>query len=56
MIRRLSEEDLGLLSHHIALRPSDVGFWHETYAVPAGGYEAVYGNMPLFGLRSPVRS
>jgi len=28
----------------------DVGFWHETYVVPEGGYESVYGNMPRFGL------
>lgn len=28
----------------------DVGIWHETYKVPAGGYEAIYGNMPVFGL------
>jgi hypothetical protein len=28
----------------------DVGFWHETYVIPAGGYECVYGNMPRFGL------
>ncbi|MFE3602779.1 DUF4188 domain-containing protein [Streptomyces sp. NPDC059096] len=27
-----------------------VGFWHETYAVPAGSYESVYVNMPEFGL------
>jgi hypothetical protein len=27
-----------------------VGFWHETYVVPAGAYEAVYVNMPAFGL------
>lgn len=27
-----------------------VGFWHETYVVPAGAYEAVYLNMPPFGL------
>ncbi|MFD8074440.1 DUF4188 domain-containing protein [Streptomyces sp. NPDC059718] len=27
-----------------------VGFWHETYAVPAGGYESVYVDMPAFGL------
>ncbi|CAM5694173.1 hypothetical protein SANTM175S_00904 [Streptomyces antimycoticus] len=27
-----------------------VGFWHETYAVPAGAHEAVYVNMPAFGL------
>lgn len=28
----------------------DVGVWHETYQVPAGGIEAVYSGMPLFGL------
>jgi len=27
-----------------------VGIWHETYLVGAGKYEAVYGNMPKFGL------
>jgi hypothetical protein len=28
----------------------DVGIWHETYRIPAGHYEAVYNNMPEFGL------
>jgi Domain of unknown function (DUF4188) len=28
----------------------DVGIWHETYLVRAKGYEAIYGNMPVFGL------
>ena len=28
----------------------DVGIWHETYRIPAGHYEAVYKNMPAFGL------
>jgi hypothetical protein len=27
-----------------------VGIWHETYKVRAGEYEAIYGNMPVFGL------
>ena len=27
-----------------------VGFWHETYKVGAGQHEAIYGNMPIFGL------
>lgn len=27
-----------------------VGIWHETYLVPAGGYECVYNNMPATGL------
>ncbi len=26
------------------------GIWHETYLVPAGRYECVYGNMPRYGL------
>lgn len=29
-----------------------VGIWHETYLVEPGKYEAVYGNMPIFGLAS----
>jgi hypothetical protein len=34
-----------------AIRNSgDVGIWHETFRVNAGEYEAVYGNMPVFGL------
>jgi hypothetical protein len=37
-----------------------VGIWHETYKVGAGDYEAIYGNMPVFGLaaaggHAPVR-
>jgi hypothetical protein len=28
----------------------DVGIWHETFKVPAGSYEAVYNNMPRFGM------
>ncbi len=28
----------------------DVGIWHETYLVRADQYEAVYNNMPEFGL------
>lgn len=27
-----------------------VGFFHETYVVPAGGYESIYVNMPAYGL------
>ncbi|MCH0565279.1 MULTISPECIES: DUF4188 domain-containing protein [unclassified Streptomyces] len=27
-----------------------VGIWHEAYIVPEGSYEAVYGDMPAFGL------
>lgn len=27
-----------------------VGIWHETYVVPDGQYECIYGNMPRFGL------
>ena len=28
----------------------DVGIWHETYLVPDGRYEAIYGNMARIGL------
>ncbi|MFG2884467.1 DUF4188 domain-containing protein [Streptomyces sp. NPDC048297] len=27
-----------------------VGIWHEAYIVPEGSYEAIYGDMPAFGL------
>jgi hypothetical protein len=33
----------------------DVGIWHETFQVRAGEYEAVYGNMPVFGLATAGR-
>jgi hypothetical protein len=32
-----------------------VGIWHETYLVPAGQYETLYGNMPLFGLAAATQ-
>src|SRR5438445_2257525 len=39
-----------------AVRDSgDVGIWHETFKVRAGEYEAVYGNMPIFGLAAVGR-
>jgi hypothetical protein len=33
-----------------AFASGSVGFWHETYVVPAGAYESIYGNMPRTGL------
>jgi Domain of unknown function (DUF4188) len=36
---------------HRAVKGSgDVGIWHETYLVRAGGYETIYGGMPRVGL------
>ena len=32
-----------------------VGIWHESYLVQPGQYEAVYGNMPIFGLAAATR-
>lgn len=32
-----------------------VGIWHETYLVQAGHYEAIYGNMPVFGLAAATK-
>ncbi|MDO5681669.1 MAG: DUF4188 domain-containing protein [Propionibacteriaceae bacterium] len=32
----------------------DVGIWHETYEVQPGGAEAVYANMPAFGLAAAI--
>lgn len=28
----------------------DVGIWHETFLVPDGAYENIYGNMPAYGM------
>ncbi|MGI8575522.1 MAG: DUF4188 domain-containing protein [Egibacteraceae bacterium] len=33
----------------------DVGIWHETYRVPAGNTESIYGNMPKVGLAAATR-
>lgn len=35
---------------NVGAASGDVGIWHETFKVRAGEYEAVYGNMPRFGL------
>lgn len=32
-----------------------VGIWHETYLVEAGNYEAIYANMPVFGLAAATQ-
>ncbi|REE63617.1 uncharacterized protein DUF4188 [Streptomyces sp. 3212.3] len=37
------KEKAGKLRQH-------VGIWHETYVVPEGAYESIYGDMPAFGL------
>ncbi len=38
------------------LRKASVGVWHETYVVRPGQYEAVYVDMPLFGLAAATHS
>lgn len=32
-----------------------VGIWHETYLVQAGQYEAIYSNMPIYGLAAATK-
>lgn len=34
----------------VGVDSGDVGIWHETFQVRAGEYEAIYGNMPQFGM------
>lgn len=34
----------------VGFKDGSVGIWHETYVVPPGNSETVYGNMPVFGL------
>jgi len=36
--------------YKVAARGTDVGLWHETYVVPAGRYESIYGSVPRLGL------
>lgn len=38
-----------------ASRHPGAGIWHETYLVRAGEYEAIYANMPAFGLGAAGR-
>ena len=32
-----------------------VGIWHETYLINSRNYEAIYGNMPIFGLAAATK-
>lgn len=36
--------------YRLATAGAAVGLWHETYVVPAGRYEAIYGIVPPLGL------
>ena len=36
-------------------RDGSVGIWHETYLVRAGEYQAIYVNMPIFGLAAATK-
>ncbi|MDX6355944.1 MAG: hypothetical protein QOF98_2847, partial [Streptomyces sp.] len=36
--------------YKVASRGTDVGLWHETYVVPPGHYESIYGSVPRSGL------
>ena len=38
-----------------AAESESVGIWHETYAVKAGSYEAIYRNCPPLGLGPPSK-
>ncbi|MBU7596180.1 DUF4188 domain-containing protein [Streptomyces sp. P38-E01] len=40
----------GEIAVSVAIEEGRVGFWYETYVVPAGAHEAVYLNMPRSGL------
>jgi hypothetical protein len=42
-------------NRRVSYGSGDVGIWHETYKVAAGQYEAVYGNMPAYGLGAAGR-
>src|SRR5258708_32081823 len=42
-------------SRGVGYKDGSVGIWHGTYVVEPGHYEAIYGNMPLFGLAAATR-
>jgi hypothetical protein len=42
-------------NRRVGYRDGSVGIFHETYLVPAGQYECVYGNMPVFGLAAATQ-
>jgi len=43
--------DLGsLVGAALTKTDQTFGYWHETYRVEPGSYEAIYGSMPRFGL------
>ena len=46
---------IGMRFNRAVRASGDVGIWHETFKVRAGEYEAVYGNMPVFGLAAAAR-
>lgn len=42
-------------SRAIGYRDPAVGIYHESYLVEPGKYEAIYGNMPIFGLAAATK-
>jgi Domain of unknown function (DUF4188) len=51
----LTHKDVWKRFYELVKADGDVGIWHETFKVRAGEYEAVYGNMPVFGLAAAAR-
>ncbi|PPS40212.1 DUF4188 domain-containing protein [Chroococcidiopsis sp. TS-821] len=41
--------------HRAVGNDGSVGIWHETYLIEPGNYEAIYGNMPVFGLAAATQ-
>jgi hypothetical protein len=41
--------------YRIAKGGTDVGIWHETYLIEPGQFEAIYVNMPQFGLGAATK-
>ena len=39
----------------VGFKDGTVGIWHESYLIEPGHYEAVYGNMPVFGLAAATK-
>ncbi|MFJ5231125.1 DUF4188 domain-containing protein [Kitasatospora sp. NPDC088391] len=47
---KLHRRSWGMIHRFERLGRRHVGIWHETYVVPPGNYESLYGDMPPYGL------
>ncbi|KDN87639.1 hypothetical protein KCH_05600 [Kitasatospora cheerisanensis KCTC 2395] len=54
--QQLHRKAWSTINRYEAKSRQHVGIWHETYIVPAGNYEVIYGDMPPYGLAAATGS